>query len=317
LNCGCGQCLVDYQHCQRQVSSICGAADEIGGDVSGIQIVGVHGIRQWDTNSYKLSADWRSALAHGITRHLGPDVPVPGLAIPYYGDVFPKTRLLQLGEPGAVPLEDLNDPQEEEFVLHALQAYASDADLPDQAPPTLGALLRVHPGIIRRVAAIDGKLGRRAGEAVVGRIREVYGYFHNSAAAEEVRSRIAEAITASGAPLVIAHSLGSVVVYDMFQREQIPLNGSGAVRALISCGSPLAWLPLQRHLNVSGKLRLPDPVSWTNIFDPNDPVTAGQGLADAAIAIEDVEVRNGSDPHAAGSYLRQTATVRSVHEVVS
>jgi hypothetical protein len=287
------------------------------GDVSGIQIVGVHGIRQWDTNAHKLSADWRAALAHGITCHLGPEVPVPGLATPYYGDVFPKTKLLQLGEPGTAPLEDLDDPQEEDFVLHALQAYASDADLPDQAPPTLGVPPRVHPGITRRVAAIDGRLRRRAGTTVVGRVREVYGYFHNPVAAEEVRSRIAEAITASGAPLVIAHSLWSVVVYDMSEREQIPLNGSGAVRALISCGSPLAWLPLQRHLKVSGKLRLPDPVVWTNIFDPKDPVTAGQGLSDIAVAVEDVKVRNAGDPHAAGSYLRQAATARSVHVAVS
>jgi len=284
--------------------------------VSGIQIVGVHGIRQWDTNVHKLSADWRAALTYGITRHLGPDVPVPGLATPYYGDVFPKTKLLQLGEPGTAPLEGLDDPQEEEFVLHALQAYAPDAGLPDQAQLTLGRSPRVHPGITRRVAAIDGRLGRRAGEKVVGRIREVYGYFHNPVAAEEVRCRIAEAIIASGAPLVIAHSLGSVVVYDMFQREQIPLDGGGAVRTLISCGSPLAWLPLQRHLNVPGKLRLPAPVTWTNIFDPRDPVTAGQGLSDTAVAVEDVEVRNGSDPHAVGSYLRQAATVRSVHAVV-
>lgn len=295
-----------------------GHAHYKGIKLNSVQVVGVHGIRQWDTNAHRLAEDWQSALTRGMSHHLGAAVTVPGLITPYYGDVFPKTKLLQLGQANEPALDDLTDPDEIAFVTEMLHAYAPDMELPE-AEPTLGVPPRTPAWLTRWIAGLDGEWGQGVGERTVTRIRELHGYLTNSEAAERARQRIIDAFTGTAARLVIAHSLGSVIVYDMFHRDQIPSAGNGAdgVNTLITCGSPLGWLPLQRQLAIPGRLQLPGTVTWVNIFDPRDPVTAGQGLSDSAATVTDTRVHNGGDPHSVRKYLRQEALARAVQTALA
>ncbi|GGS86748.1 hypothetical protein GCM10010270_68630 [Streptomyces violaceus] len=48
--------------------------------------------------------------------------------------------------------------------------------------------------------------------------------------------------TEMGARMVVAHSLGSVVVYDMLSRGEAPY-----VTMLVTCGSPLGWPPARAY----------------------------------------------------------------------
>ncbi len=278
-----------------------------------MHIVGVHGIFQADTNAIQLSADWRGTVAASLTRHAGPAAPVPALTMPYYGNLFRKTKRWQLSGPDTGPGLAGIDDEEEEFLVEALQAYAPDAVVPDAAPATLGDLPKISPRLSKWMAGLDGAAGRHVGEAVIGRLREVYGYLNDTTAAEQVRKMILDALTTSGATLLIAHSLGSVIAYDMFQRGRIPApKQNGGVRQLITLGSPLSWLPIQRHLGVAAELALPAGVAWVNVFDPNDFVTGGQGLSDKAAGVRDITVDNGKTPHAAVNYLSQEAVAQTV-----
>lgn len=54
-----------------------------------------------------------------------------------------------------------------------------------------------------------------------------------------------------------------------------------------------------------------------NIFDPKDPITAGQGLSGKATGVQDIQVDNGDDPHAARRYLRQEAMARAVRTALA
>ncbi|MGW1784932.1 hypothetical protein ACWCQQ_38380 [Streptomyces sp. NPDC002143] len=287
--------------------------------MSDLHIVGVHGIRQRDTNSLKLAEDWNLALAEGIALHCGPTSFTPSVTTPYYGDVFPKGRF-QLGDED--PSEELAETDEEELELLAQALEAHTPPVPGERPAagTLGAPPPVSPRITAALARIDRRCGPGVGKALLSRVSEVYGYFSAKSKydgmAETVRDRVREAVEQSGATLIIAHSLGSVIVYDMFRRGRFPSGVDGGVSMLITCGSPLAWLPLRRKLGVraSDELQLPSNVRWLNVFDPNDPVTAGVGLSAIAPGVTDVAVDNQDDPHAAGRYLEQqpvAAAVRS------
>ncbi|MFD0042457.1 hypothetical protein ACFVIZ_32995 [Streptomyces anulatus] len=276
-----------------------------------LQVVGVHGIRQRDTNKVKLADDWCQALSRSMVMHIGASAAAPGMTTPYYGDVFPRGRL-QLGDDEeAVGLEA--DGHEEEFLLQALEAHTS----PDAArqPPagTLGKVPRMSPRITAALAAIDRRFGPRAGQAVLSRLSEVQGYFSDKHKdkADEVRDRVLQSIKQTGATLIIAHSLGSVVVYDMFRRGQIPAS----VNQLITCGSPLAWLPMHRKLRLEkpSTLQLPTHVAWLNVLDPYDPITAGLGLAALAPDVTDEVVDNQDDPHSAELYLEQRPVALTVH----
>ncbi|MFG2841470.1 hypothetical protein ACGFYE_41605 [Streptomyces zaomyceticus] len=279
-----------------------------------LQVVGVHGIRQRDTNKVKLAEDWSQALSRSIATHIGANAVAPGIATPYYGDVFPRGRL-QLGEnEEAAELEADGD---EEFLLQALEAH-TPPDPSKQLPAgTLGTVPRVSPRVTAALAAIDRRFGPRAGQTVLSRLSEVQGYFSDKHKdqADEVRDRVLQSIKQTGATLIIAHSLGSVVVYDMFRRGQIPAS----VNQLITCGSPLAWLPFHRELRLEtpATLQLPTHVAWLNVFDPYDPVTAGLGLAALAPGVTDEVVDNQDDPHSAEFYLEQRPVALTVHAHVT
>ncbi|MGW1267230.1 hypothetical protein [Streptomyces sp. NPDC002491] len=290
--------------------------------MSDLHVVGVHGIRQRDTNAIKLAEDWKQALAEGIALHIGSAVAVPAVTTPYYGNVFPKGRF-QLGdeeEPGDL---DEADEEEIELLVEALEAHTPASPNEPPTAGTLGAPPRVSPRVTAALARIDRRFGPGAGKMVLSRLSEAYGYFSSkpkyAGMAETVRECVRTALDQTGATLIIAHSLGSVVIYDMFQRGEIPLPADGGVSQLITCGSPLAWLPVQRELGarIPEKLRLPSDVDWLNIFDPYDPVTAGTGLAAVAIGVTDVAVDNKDDPHASGRYLEQQAMAFAVHAHIS
>ena len=278
-----------------------------------LHVVGVHGIRQRDTNSIKLADDWSQALARSIAVHVGPRAVVPAVTAPYYGDVFPRSRL-KLGEDEAPDLAT-TDEEELDFILRALEVHTPPVLGQQTSAGTLGMPPRTNPHLVRAIARVDRRFGNGAGRLLLSRISEVYGYFKDKDKAEEVRSRVREAVEQTGATLIIAHSLGSVVVYDMFQRGQIPLPATGArVNQLITCGSPLAWLPVQRKLGLdaTATLHLPTDVAWLNAFDPYDPVTAGVGLSALAPEVIDAPVDNQDDPHAADRYLEQKAVALAV-----
>ncbi|WP_439673950.1 hypothetical protein [Embleya sp. MST-111070] len=278
-----------------------------------LHVVGVHGVRQRDTNAIKLADDWNQALARGIAVHAGSHAVVPVVTAPYYGDVFRRGRL-KLGEDEVSDFAT-TDEEELDYILGALEVHSPPVPGQQLSAGTLGMPPRMNPRLVRAIARVDRRCGNGAGRLVFSRISEMYGYFKDKDKAEQIRTRVREAVEQTGTPLIIAHSLGSVVVYDMFQRGQIPAPAAGTgVTQLITCGSPLAWMPVQRKLGLTATagLRLPMGVAWLNVYDPRDPVTAGVGLVALAPELIDAPVDNRNDPHAADRYLEQKAVALGV-----
>jgi hypothetical protein len=110
--------------------------------------------------------------------------------------------------------------------------------------------------------------------------------------------------------VLVAHSLGSVVAYDVLQSA----DTAGPVSLLVTAGSPLGMRAVQRHLvrksgdTVPGvpELTAADPC-WVNAYDVRDIVSLVHPLAPAfaggATAIRDVVTHNPSGPHAIEDYL--------------
>jgi hypothetical protein len=121
---------------------------------------------------------------------------------------------------------------------------------------------------------------------------------------EPVRQRLRQALDAVAGPaVVIAHSLGTVVAYDVLSE---PRFADRTVPLLVTLGSPLGYTEIQDV--VIKPLRLPAPVRlWANFADPLDPVTLDTTLADefqGAPRIIDARINNPSpNNHAACGYL--------------
>jgi hypothetical protein len=121
---------------------------------------------------------------------------------------------------------------------------------------------------------------------------------------EPIRERLRQALDAVVGPtVVIAHSLGTVIAYDVLSE---PGFAGRTVPLLVTLGSPLGYTEIQDV--VTKPLRLPAPVQlWANFADPMDVVTLDTSLADefqGAPRIIDARVDNPSpNNHAACGYL--------------
>lgn len=92
--------------------------------------------------------------------------------------------------------------------------------------------------------------------------------------------------------VIIGHSLGSVVAVDI-----IPHLPEGAeVQTVLTLGSPLGFLASlrehSRRMKSSSTFPFERVRSWVNVYDPNDLITGGRGVAGAYPDALDVPVRN-------------------------
>ncbi|MDX2549054.1 endopeptidase [Streptomyces sp. WI04-05B] len=278
-------------------------------------IVGVHGIKQGRTSQRELIKDWNKALNRGITALHGQDAVrtdprlTPTLEIPHWSsllargadrlgpsDFFPDDSTALTADEEAFIVEALDDlltPQE--------RALAAELD-----PTTLGPPKLWPASVTRRAMVYD----RRTPDSVVGKLvtglREVRFYLKHLNLASQVHDHVLKAFSDDTATVIIGHSLGSVIAYDLIRQKKIAAPGT-AVHTFVTCGSPLGIPAVRRAMNIPEPelLAMPAHIKWLNVYDPDDVVTGAAGLALGARNVTDVEVDNGNiDPHAALAYLR-------------
>ncbi len=109
----------------------------------------------------------------------------------------------------------------------------------------------------------------------------------------DIRERVRTAVLAHQPCVVLAHSLGTVVAYDVL--SELP---EGTVPVFITAGSPLGLANIQRRIGDRSGPPAPLPLSvgqWHNFADPFDPVAIERTLADEfkpAGGITDTTVEN-------------------------
>ncbi|UQW99416.1 hypothetical protein [Streptomyces sp. RerS4] len=289
-----------------------------------LQIVGVHGIRQGASATEEgRSRTWQGSVdaALAASGHAGTAGPVR-ITVPSYQGVYPQTatRYMRLGPETAPTPEDAPvDEEEEEFILRALATYAPSAVGEEDSSPTAGRTLgegRLTPRILRRAHAVDRVAGKGVTDRLLWLVREAHGYLRHAETGAAVRAAVRAALVAKGARMVIAHSLGSVVFYDMVTRGEVPAAAGGGpgVTSLITCGSPLSWLAVRKGVHTAGgPLSVPAGTEWTNLYAPNDPVSRGGGLSDLAVGVTDVKVNNGRlNAHDVRRYLNKPAVAERI-----
>lgn len=109
--------------------------------------------------------------------------------------------------------------------------------------------------------------------------RDVIQYLFDGAA-EAVRSPVREAVRMANDPvLVIAHSLGTIVTFDVLSEPEF---ADRDIVRLVTLGSPLGIENVQDELRDRAGQPHPVPSSvrdWHNLADRRDPVASGQEIA--------------------------------------
>ena len=151
---------------------------------------------------------------------------------------------------------------------------------------------------------------------------DVESYFGDASLRSLALDRVEEAVLAAGDDVIlIGHSLGSVVTYDLLrERQDLP------VRGLITLGSPLGLPTVRRRLRAPS---FPHGVArWVNVFDPRDFVTGGVMLRDHypsadGRSVEDLETEgrppsltNPTASHDGLVYLSSIALGTAMREMI-
>jgi V8-like Glu-specific endopeptidase len=184
-------------------------------------------------------------------------------------------------------------------------AYAADALAAGEAPaPSSTMELLPLPSVLRQAAF-------RALVEVT--LKDVHAYFFGGRR-KAIQDRLREVLSdVDGPAVVIGHSLGSVISYDVLRS----LDGHGPdVPLFVTVGSPLGVQEIQDV--VARPLEVPRPARhWVNACDARDLVALDATLRDEftpAERLRDYIVPNNSENHhGIGDYLRATVVQQAVH----
>ena len=235
-----------------------------------MHVLFVHGRAQGGKSEAALLSEWRKALDAGLaSAGVALDAHVD-FDMPFYGDILDDfVERAELPSPSdIVQMGGGADLGFEQFIQSALLEMSvaggvADAEIqremPD-GPQEMGP--QNWEWVQAIVKVIDRKWPSFSGGTIERFLKDVYLYLDKPVVRKAVDATVEEKLT-TNRTLVVGHSLGSVVAYNVLRRHKIDIAG------FVTIGSPLGIKV------VSGKLGLPaNPAEsrWFNAYDERDIV---------------------------------------------
>lgn len=263
-----------------------------------IDLIGVHGISQQQLGRNQLLQVWQAAARDGLERYTDERSERPTLDVGYYGDVFLETTQSK-GEPITTDIGD-----EDQDILTFLKQIQSEvaADEPPDRDESMKGMPRLPDGLTKLGAALERRFGVAGKLLFFGDLPQVRKYLRDDKLAQIIRDRVTAAIRDGGSTILLGHSLGSIVAYEVLCL--VPDHG---IKTFVTIGSPLGLRSIQEGLRGPARERIPDlppgVERWFNVYDTGDPVAMAGGLRRTWTKVDDATVGNGDEPHSASRYL--------------
>jgi hypothetical protein len=242
----------------------------------------VHGRAQEGKSSAAIENEWMTALRRGFAK-LGVAEPADlRIDAPFYGD-----KLFELLNHRNLPQADqvatrggaIDDGYAEFLAEVAEQADEEDKVTEREITDQIGSAQVQQRGVENWewVQAIIRVIDRRTpgvSNFSIGQLlRDVYIYVNDAPVRREINKIVAAQLT-DEPTIVIGHSLGTVVAYEVLRA-----HAGNAVPRLVTVGSPLGIRAIRRRL--ATPLTMPGGVgNWYNAFDQRDVVALYQLDAD-------------------------------------
>jgi hypothetical protein len=295
----------------------------------------------------KKKKSWLAGLAKGLVLAGLPTVDEADVYFPYYGNVFVDAIAAReragLARPDLEVAIEVRPPSADTLIFDSAQllGFSPEHEMADEEEPgaeeaaaawrsyneglevDFGPILR--PRLLRSALQfVARKTG--VGELVIEQFLTDVAYYLDveelrrlvlDVVATEVRKAAAE----HRQVVVVAHSLGSVVGYDLFDA----LDDDVDVPLFVTSGAPLGLPVVMRNLRPRwkgndkrpGPVRKGAPVPWLNAFDVQDFVALEHPLANFySGTMHDERTHNPSDPHSIQDYLADPDVARPIGRVL-
>jgi len=296
------------------------------------QLVLVHGRAQEKKDSVALKAEWLEALQEGLAKN-GLTLPIAetNVRFPFYGDtLYQMAGGASADQAAAVIVRGTDaDDDEKRFTRALMEEVRKKAGITDAQLAEVAGQEVVNRGPLNWewsqavMQAIDRFVPHGSGTSIALFTRDVYQYLKNRTIRETIDNGVSAAMTAGVESVVVAHSLGTVVAYNLL-RQQAEQRG-WKVPLFVTIGSPLAVTEIRKTLRGLGPCRCPQGVgAWFNALDERDvvalyPLDAGNFPLDPLNpAIENKrDVRNKTENrHGIAGYLDDAVVARRIHEAL-
>lgn len=288
-----------------------------------MKLILIHGRAQQGKDPVALQREWEDAWDQGL-HDVGLRRP-PGLEVsfPFYGDLLDDLirhieapLLVNVITRGQLP-DDLTVRTEVELLLEMTEAAnISPVDIQKELKP--GEPMErgfENTAWVRAAARLLDKTP--LGFPTISRVtHDVAVYLANPGIRSRI-DKIASDYLNDGPHVVVGHSLGTVVAYNVLATNQKPIT----VPRFVTLGSPLGYGAVRDK--IEWPIEMPrSTASWFNARDPRD-IVAGFTLDSQRFPIEPAienksDVRNAPDnPHDIGGYLREKTVATRIWEAVS
>ena len=284
-----------------------------------MRILFVHGRDQQGKSSAQLLSEWGAALETGLQsagvtlpKHLHRDMP-------FYGDTlidFVDRANLPSGA-DLVSMGPSSDPAFDDFKrafvedLAGMAGITDDqirARMPEQEVTEMGP--QNWEWVQAIVAAIDDAFPGVSSAFLEAFIRDVFLYLDKGVVRQAIDAIVHNELT-NEPTLVVAHSLGSVVAYNILRQEAAQRN----ILGFVTLGSPLGIKAINRKLR---PLANPVANSWWNGYDSRDIVALnpldGEHFPVSPPIAEFGGIHNQtSNRHGIAGYLDKAEVVSAIH----
>lgn len=290
-------------------------------------LVLVHGRAQEFKDAVDLKAQWVRALHAGLERAgIDDEIPDGRIRFPYYGQTLYD---LVNGDPDdaadvIVRGDGPDDSAEAAFVYDVLQEIADAHDVQDAQ---VQQELRDHTiergplnwKWVRALATLLDKRVPGASSATVAlATRDVHRYLTYPGVAQVIDDGLVGAMSQNEETVVVSHSLGTVVAYNVLRREAA--SAGWRIPLFVTLGSPLGIHAIRERLR---PLAHPSGLHlWFNAYDPQDIVSL-HALDATHFPIDPVIDNYGdvdnttSNQHGITGYLTDPQVARRIHRAMT
>ncbi|MGV2340786.1 MAG UNVERIFIED_CONTAM: hypothetical protein LVR18_44655 [Planctomycetaceae bacterium] len=291
------------------------------------QLVFVHGRSQEHRDAAALKAEWVEAWKQGLAKN-GLALPISDeeIRFPYYGQTLFD---LVSGAQGSamsdviVRGEDLNE-NEARFIGNVVLELQSQCGITDLQVQELAAETMIERGPLNWkwvrlvLQALDTHVPGASSTSISLATRDVYQYLRNPGHRDVIDTGVRRALTPGVETVVVGHSLGSVVSYNLLRRDGRDLGWK--VPLYVTLGSPLAVTAVRDALRP-----VAHPVcvtKWLNALDSRDIVALYPLDAPRFDVTPNIENKNDVDNptenrHGISGYLSDPVVAKRIYDALT
>lgn len=290
------------------------------------RLVFVHGRSQEHKDARQLKAQWIATWAEGLRKN-GLDMPIAeaDIRFPYYDDTLhdPERGDGQEAAAEVIVRGAFEDDDQKAFMLSVMQEVRRKAGVSDAQLAAAAGQEIVERGILNHewmlgiMRALDRHLPGGSGASIALATHDVYEYLRNPGVRDVIDTGVRKAIAPAVPTVVVAHSLGSVVAYNLLRRDGDALDWQ--VPLFVTVGCPLAVTAIRRALQ---PVQFPACArGWYNALDPRDVVALypldGAHFAVTPVIENKTDINNQTENrHGITGYLNDGDVARKIYDAL-